>query len=426
MQIVLNYGRDGLAIDLPDDWDVTVIRKPEMPVLDDPPGAVAWALANPVESKPLSELARGRESACIAICDVTRPVPNGIFLRPVISELLDSGISADRITVLVATGLHRPNLGDELRAVVGDNWVMDTVRVENHYARNDQDHADVGVTSRGTPARIDKRFVEADLRIVTGLVEPHFMAGYSGGRKLITPGMAHYETITRIHSAEFLENPGAANCVLAGNPVHEDQIEIMRMVGEVYALNTVIDEHRKLSHVNFGEAQASHLAAVEYLRPYAEVPVPRRFHTVVTTCAGYPLDGVYYQACKGMVAALDIVEPGGNLFIATECGEGIGSAEFADAQDRLVKVGADQFLRDILDKRHAAIDEWGTEMQLKAMRHAQVSLYTTGLSECELAATGMRTVASLEDAIRTSVEESGDNRVAVIPEGPYLVPRVKQ
>ncbi len=149
---------------------------------------------------------------------------------------------------------------------MGDPWVMDNVRVGNHYARDDDDHVDLGRTAtRGTPVSIDRRFVEADLRIATGLVEPHFMAGWSGGRKVVAPGVAGHETIRTFHSARFMEDPLAVQCNLVGNPLHEEQLEIVRMLGELYALNTVIDEDRDLVHVTFGEIIASHLAAVEFV-----------------------------------------------------------------------------------------------------------------------------------------------------------------
>ena len=207
MKYLMNYGRTGLSLELPDHWNVTVIRKKPMPVLPDPVAAMARALKEPVGSKTLMEEAKGCSKVCILICDVTRPVPNGLILPAVIRELLETGLSPEQITVMVATGLHRPNEGDELREVVGDDWVFNTVKIVNHFARNDADHVSLGFTSRGTPIKLDRRFVEADLRIVTGLVEPHFMAGYSGGRKVIVPGVAHQETITRLHTATFLESP---------------------------------------------------------------------------------------------------------------------------------------------------------------------------------------------------------------------------
>lgn len=423
MQVQLNYGRDKLPIDLSDSLQVRVVRKPATPVLSEPEAEVLRALAEPVGTAPLAELARTARSAAIAICDITRPVPNSLFLRPLIHTLIKAGIAARNIIVLVATGLHRPNLGAELEELIDDPWVLRTVRVENHYATNDEDHLLLGTTrTRGTVVRLDKRFVDADLKIATGLVEPHFMAGYSGGRKVIAPGLAHAETITTFHSARFMADPNASNCNFDGNPLHEEQLEIVRMLGGALALNTVIDAERQLSFVNFGEIVAGHLAAVEFSRGYSEVPVPRRFHTVVTGAAGYPLDATYYQTVKGMVGAIDILAPGGRLIIASECSEGIGSADFVEAQRRLIQLGPDRFLRSILLKSHAAIDEWQTQMQLKAMALGSIQLYSTGLDEAQHALTGVSRIESVSSAVHDSVEASDDNAVAVIPEGPYVIP----
>ncbi|MDX1540920.1 MAG: nickel-dependent lactate racemase [Geminicoccaceae bacterium] len=423
MRIELSYGREGLEIELPDDLEVQVIRKPAMPVIERPEEAVAEALANPVGTAALRESARGRRSACILICDVTRPVPNALFLRPMIETLIGAGVPKDGITVLVATGLHRPNEGDELAEVVGDPWVIQNVRVENHFARDDAMHVDLGFTpNRKVPVKIDRRFIEADLKIATGLVEPHFMAGYSGGRKVIAPGVAHKDTITTFHSARFMEDPKAANCVLEGNPLHEEQVAIAGMIGGVMALNTVIDEDRRLSFVNFGEIVQSHLQAVAHIDAYARVPVRRQFQTVVTTAAGHPLDKTYYQTVKGMVGPLDIMAEGGELIIASACSEGMGSAEFIDAQRRLVQNGAERFLEEILKKRFADIDEWQTEMQLKPMRIGKVKMFTQGLDDATRPLTGVDLVSSVEAAVIASVERSGDRHVAIIPEGPYVVP----
>jgi len=427
MQIRLNYGHDGLDVDLPDNADVTVIRKPEMPVSPDPTASVRSALDNPVGCDSLVELARTASSACIAICDITRPVPNGLFLRPLIQSLIDGGIARDQIQVLVATGLHRPNEGKELEELIGDPWVLENVAVDNHFARDDEQHVLIGHTSkRKTVVRLDKRFVEADIKIATGLVEPHFMAGYSGGRKVIAPGLAHAETITTFHSARFMADPAAANCNFAGNPLHEEQLEIMELLGGALALNTVIDENRQLSFINFGEILQSHAEAVDYVREYCEVRVPRKFSTVVTSAAGYPLDKTYYQTVKGMVGAMEILEPGGNLIIASEISEGMGSDEFVDAQRRLVALGPDAFLASILEKSHAAIDEWQTQMQLKPMAIGNIYLYSTGLASGDGHPTGVNQLDAINDsigaAVQRSIEESGDSAVAVIPEGPYLVP----
>ena len=428
MKVDLLYGKSVLTVTCPAKAEVPVIRKPPMPTLANPGLAVINALSQPVGCDSLPHLVADSRSVCILVCDVTRPVPNHVFLRPLIEALTRSGILLERITVLVATGLHRPNEGDELASVIGDDWVLKNVRVVNHDARNDEQHIDLGFTSRNTPIRLDRRFVEADLGIATGLVEPHFMAGYSGGRKVVAPGIAHADTIRTLHSARFMEDPGCVQCNLEGNPLHAEQLEIIGTLKQhkgrdLLALNTVIDDERRLSFINFGEILASHLESVAFADQYSTVSTPKRYSTVVTSAAGYPLDQTYYQTVKGMVNPMGILAQDANLIIASECAEGLGSAAYRASQERLVLDGPAAFRAGILNKRLADIDEWETEMQLKSQRFANVKLYSTGLSDDERALTGVEIIDSVDTAIEDSVRTTGDAAIAVIPEGPYVVPR---
>lgn len=423
MKIELEYGKTGLVVDLPQGAKPTIINKPRMTLPDDPHAEIARAIDNPMGSAPLSEIAKGAKTACILICDITRPVPNHLFLRPLIDRLTGAGVPLDGITVLVATGLHRPNLGDELAELVGDPWVLDNVSVVNHYARDEDSIVHIGHAQKhDCPVGLNRLFVEAAVKIATGLVEPHFMAGYSGGRKVIAPGVAHHETIRTFHSARFMENPLATSCNLAGNPLHETQLEIVEMLdGPVLALNTVLDDQRNLAFASFGEIIESHLAAVAFARESCEVRVGRRFKTVVTSSAGYPLDKTYYQTVKGMVTPLGVLEDGGTLIIASECEEGVGSDEFRAAQQRLVEMGPEKFLASIQEKALADVDEWQTEMQLKPMRVGEIILYAPKLGEAH-AVTGVGETEDLTNAIATAMARHGDAEIAVIPEGPYVVP----
>ena len=421
-EVQLLYGREPLRVTLPEGCRPTLIEKPEMPIPEDPVALIKAAIDGPVGSPALETLGADAQTACILVCDITRPVPNGLFLRPLIERLMAAGVPQGGITVLVATGLHRPNEGDELAELIGDPWVIENVSVVNHFARDDEGHVLVGTTPRGTVVRLDRRFVEADLRIATGLVEPHLMAGYSGGRKVIAPGIAHAETITTFHNHRFMSDAAATNCNLEGNPLHEELLAIVKMVGGSLALNTVIDDRRRLAFVSFGEIVESHLQAVDFVREYAEVRLPRRFKTVVTSAAGYPLDATYYQTIKGMVGPLDILEEGGDLIIASECSEGLGSPEFAEAQKRYIDSGMDAFLEGIAAKSHASIDEWQTQMQARPQSRAQITLYSTGLSDEHRALTGVTLADSVEAAIAASIARHGDPEIAVIPEGPYVIP----
>ena len=422
MRIDLLYGRKGLTIDLPKAVRAHVIRKHPMPLLSDPAGAVRRALEKPVGCPSIQALAQGKRNACILICDITRPVPNELILPPLVESLTRAGIAGENILILVATGLHRPNEGEELAEIVGSPEIFRTVRIENHFARDKEAHADLGMTSGGIPIMIDRRFVDADLKIVTGLVEPHFMAGYSGGRKVVAPGVAYQDTILMFHRAKILEHCKAANCIIEGNPLHHEQTEIVRRVGGVVAVNVVIDEKRRLGFVNFGEVETSHARAVEFMRKYAEVRIPRRFKTIVTTSAGYPLDKTYYQTVKGMVGVMDILEPGGTIIIASECSEGMGSLEFGEAQRLLCQVGPERFMSLLEGRDKALIDEWETEMLLKPLRLGNVQLYSTGLSESERKHVCVETVPSVEEAVAASVRTHGDTEIAVVPEGPYVIP----
>ncbi|MBT6339987.1 MAG: nickel-dependent lactate racemase [Desulfobacula sp.] len=422
MDVSLNYGKKSLEVSLDKDWKATLIEKQNMPIIDDPVAAISDAFSMGDDSGSLEEVAKGKSSACILICDITRPVPNGIILEQLIDRLITAGIKKDRITVLVATGLHRPNKGDELLEIVGSKKVLEMVRVKNHYARNNEDHITLCTSTSGLPIKIDKRFVHTDLRIVIGLVEPHFMAGYSGGRKLVIPGVAHHQTICGFHTAKFLEHPAARTCNLKENPFHEFQIEGIRKLSNLFAVNVVIDEKRNLSFVNFGDIEKSHALAIKYLKQYAEVKICQKFSTILTSAGGYPLDKTYYQTVKSMVTALDILEPGGDIIVVSECSEGMGSDEYLTAQKFLFKLGEQSYLEWLKSHEFAEVDEWQTEMQLKPMRVGNIHLFAPKLSEKDKKYTCVNNISDLNAMIRKSIEKSVNKKIAVIPEGPYVIP----
>ena len=423
MKTSLLFGRQELRLDLPDTLQIHEINKYPMPLLEDVDGSIRRALLEPIGSPPLPQLAKGKKTACILICDITRPVPNGLLLPPLLDMLLDQGIDKEDILILVATGLHRPNEGEELRELIGNDEIFRSFRIENHFARDREAHIDLGMTSQGIPIGIDRRFYDADLRIVTGLVEPHFMAGYSGGRKVVAPGVAYQDTILKFHTSHILEHPRAVSCVMDGNPLHEAQIEIIRKIGDIFALNVAIDDKRRLGKVTFGAIEESHLAAVAFMKKYAEVDIARKFKTIVTSAGGYPLDKTYYQTVKGMVGPMDILEPGGTIIIASECSEGMGSPEFAAAQQMLCQHGQKEFMNILDGRSEALIDEWQTEMLLKPLRHGSIKLFTEELGQADLTQIFVDHVTDLQQAILDSVAEHDDPEIAVIPEGPYVVPR---
>ena len=422
MRVALSYGRAGLEVDLPDANLVKCLGYREAEPLADPTAAVWAALASPTGAAPLAELALGRKNACVVISDVTRPVPNPVILPPILRTLEESGIPRARILILVATGMHRPNLGDELAEMVGAETAAN-YRIENHDGLNRQQHADLGESPRGVPVWIDSRYVEADLKITTGLIEPHFMAGFSGGRKLICPGLAALETVRAWHGPKFLEHPNARVGVLDGNPVHEENTWIGRRAGCDFIVNTVIDAQRRILKLVAGDMEAAFLPGVAFVRDLVVDTVPEPVDVVVTSSAGYPLDATFYQSVKGMVAAADIVKPGGTVILAARLSEGIGSEPF----QRLFKENpsVDAFMDRILHSDYFVMDQWQLEELAKVLRKARVVVVTDGLPEETLGKLFVETAPSVEQAVADCLARYGAAAtIAAIPKGPYVIAEV--
>src|SRR4051794_38405902 len=295
MRIKLDYGRSGLDVTLPDANLVGPLAiRPALP-LDEPEKAILAALTNPIGSLPLAEVARGRKDACILVCDITRPVPNKLLLSPILRTLEDQGISRNRITLLIATGLHRPNEGDELVEMFGRD-IVERYRIENHHGKVREEHDYLGETPNGVPVWLDSRYVRADLKITTGLIEPHLMAGYSGGRKVICPGIAGLETVRVWHGPRFLEHPRADCGILEGNPVHEENTRIAQLAGCDFIVNVCLDEKRRVTWVGAGDMIRAWEEGVRFVERVVKAPVPQPCEVAVTSCAGYPLDTTWYQA----------------------------------------------------------------------------------------------------------------------------------
>src|SRR5438132_1498747 len=248
MEITLDYGREGLVVEVPEGNLDSVLRLNPAPPVPDPGRAVQAALENPIGAPPLAELCRGRRSACVVISDITRPVPNAVLLPPLLACLEAADIARERITILVATGTHRPNTPEELVGMVGPVVARD-YRIVNHAARDPETHERIGAGPNGTPFEVDRRFLEADLKITTALIEPHFMAGYSGGRKSVCPGICSLETVKTWHGPRFIGHPCAEAGVLAGNPLHEDAVRAARLAGTDFIVDVALDEERRIPGV---------------------------------------------------------------------------------------------------------------------------------------------------------------------------------
>jgi nickel-dependent lactate racemase len=422
MRIHLDYGRTGLDVDLPDDRIVGPLAiRPAAP-LADPGRAIADAIDHPIGSRPLAELAQGRRNACILICDITRPVPNALILPPLLQRLERQGIARKDILILIATGLHRPNEGEELVELVGPE-IAANYRIENHHGKELAEHDFLGVTPNGVPVHLDARYVRADLKITTGLIEPHLMAGYSGGRKVICPGIAALETVKVWHGPRFLEHPLADCGIVAGNPVHEENTRIALLAGCDFIVNVCLDDQRRVTWVGAGDMIQAWEQGVRFVEQVVKAPVPEPVDVVVTSCAGYPLDTTWYQAVKGLTGALPIVKRGGTIVLAASLTEGLGSPEFR----RVMAENPDlqKFKQRILGTDYFVMDQWQLEELAKVVERCRVKVVTHGLSPETLRQCYVEPAATVEQAVADSLAEYGPKaRVAVIPKGPYVLPFV--
>lgn len=422
MQITLDYGRTGLKVNLPDDRIVGPLAiRPAAP-LADAAAAIEQAVQQPIGSKPLAEIARGRTNACILVCDITRPVPNRLILPPVLRTLEASGIARKDILILIATGLHRPNEGAELEELVGPE-IAANYRIENHHGKIKEEHDYLGTTPSGVPAWIDSRYVRADLKITTGLIEPHLMAGYSGGRKVICPGIAGLETVKIWHGPKFLEHPNADSGIVEGNPVHEENTRIAQMAGCDFIVNVCLDGERRVTWVGAGDMIQAWQEGVRFVADVVKAPVPEAVDVVVTSCAGYPLDTTWYQAVKGLTGALPIVKKGGTIVLAASLSEGLGSPEF----ERLLADNPDleKFKRRIMGGDYFVMDQWQLEEFAKVVAHCKVKVVSDGIPAATLRNCHVEPAESVEKAVADCLREYGAKaKVAVIPKGPYVLPYV--
>jgi nickel-dependent lactate racemase len=420
LKVTLDYGRTGLHVELPAERVVGPLAIREVEPLDDPRGAVAATLEYPIGSGPLRALARGRKSVCILVCDITRPVPNRTILGPMLQVLHEAGISPDRVLILVATGLHRPSTPAEKLEMLGEE-IVSAYRVEDHHGTRLEEHSRIGTSPRGIPVWIDTRYLQADLKIATGLIEPHLMAGYSGGRKLICPGIASIETVRRWHSPQFLEHPSADCGILEGNPVHEENTRIARMAGCDFIVNVTIDSHRRVTSVVAGDMEQAFLAGVKFVENIVRVPVARPVDIVVTSSAGYPLDTTFYQSVKGLSGCLPIVKQGGTIIMAANLSEGVGSAELQSIFAGISSL--ESFMDQIHQPDYFVMDQWQVEELAKVTRKARVKIVSDGLAPEVLARCFVEPVPSVEEAVASALLDYGpEAQVAVIPKGPYVMP----
>jgi lactate racemase len=421
LDITLAYGRGGLRIALPADRTTVVAPAHHQPAAD-VPALLARALAHPVAGPPLRDAVRPGQRVAVSICDATRPQPREAMLRALISELAGIVTPAD-LTVLVATGTHRANTAAELREMLGAE-LAGSLRVINHDARDHGALTWCGRHGDDVPVWLNRHWVEADARITTGFVEPHFFAGFSGGPKLVAPGLAGLETTLTLHDARRIASERATWGVCEGNPVHDDVRAIAAATGVDFALDVVLNRDQQVVAAFGGEVLAMHAAARAAVREVSMRPVDGLFEVVVTTNAGFPLDQNLYQAVKGMSAAATIVAPGGLIICAAECADGFpdhGSFREVLASEPT----PERLLAAIAARPRTVPDQWQVQVLARVLSRARVGVHAATLSDADLRSAHLFAVPDIGAAVAAELAAAGpDARVCVLPEGPQTIPFV--
>jgi len=423
MQIKFAFGQHGLDLTLPDGHHYEVIESRSASALPDVAAALDRALDHPIAGKPLAALAVGKKSAAISVCDITRPAPNWLTLPPLLARLHSAGIPVEGVTILIATGLHRPATPSEITAILGAD-IAARYRVVNHDAKALNEHRWLGKTGKGIPVYIDERFMAADLHITLGFIEQHLMLGFSGGRKLVAPGLAAQETIKVIHSPLFMREPMAVEGSINDNPLHAQLLEIARMAHHDFMLDVTLTQGREVSGIFAGEPVAAHAAGVEFLRTTSLEKLSGLADLVITSAAGHPLDLTFYQTIKGLTAAQHIAKPGGRILILGECAEGIGSPEFAEKVAGFS--GYDAFLEEI-GNAPVQVDQWQLEKLALAGQKYELFFYMPGVANQSLGELAPRCFPTAGSAVAAALDGlPARARVALVPEGPYVYARVDE
>lgn len=423
MKVKLAFDKQGAEVEAPDRFRTRVLEPRYAPELPSAEAAISEALARPIGSASLEEAARGKKSAAIAVCDITRPAPNKLVLPHVLAALEKGGIPRPEIRILIATGLHREATPAELDEIVGAE-ILSAYSVDSHRARTEDEQTHLGRTSGGTEAYIDRRFVDADLGVTLGFIEPHLMAGFSGGRKLVSIGLAGEKTIKRLHSPLFIRDRQATEGSFPDNPLHRELLEISALAGHDFVLDVALTRTRGIAGVFAGNPAQAHAAGVEFVRQSTLASVDEPADVVITTSGGYPLDLTFYQAVKGITAAAHIVKPGGTILLAAACSEGLGSPEFTDMMRRSTTPEA---LLDELASAPVTIDQWQAEKLAIVAQKAKLAYCVPGVEPSDRDRLWGRAFEDPQRAINEVLSGlASDASVVLIPDGPYVFAQREQ
>jgi nickel-dependent lactate racemase len=450
MRVKLAYGKQGLLIDLPDEWNATVVEPRYVPGLPDPFAAIRQALREQDLQQRLQKIIRpSGYRVGVIFSDITRPTPNHIILPALLDEMARDGVPHEAITLFNALGTHRPNTDAELRTMLGDA-IVDAYRIVQNNAFDPSTQVCLGTTRRGNGIWLNRDLVACDFKVLTGFIEPHFFAGFSGGGKAVMPGMAGQRTVLGNHNASMIGHPSATWGVTWGNPIWEEAREVALKIAKtsaqepdfseksgssgeetsgvssLFLLNVTLNKDKQITGVFAGNLDEAHTRGCNFVRQTAMQPVPGAFDVVVTTNSGYPLDLNLYQTVKGMCAAAQIVKPGGTIIAVSECSDGIPDHGL---YGRLLRESATP--RELLDRVNAPgdpqQDQWEAQIQAFIQLKAEVYLYSTGLNDAQICDALLRPCHSIEETLNELRGRYGPGAsICILPEGPQTVPYVAQ
>jgi lactate racemase len=422
VRIKLDYGSEGLEVDLPDDR-VTVIEPSFVPAIDNPHAALIAALRAPIGRPPLRDIVRPGQKIAISVCDITRAQPREPMLHALLAEM--PGIKPEDVTILIATGTHRTNTRTELEGMLGRD-ILARYTVNNHDSRDESSLAYVGETRSGAPIYLNKQWLAADVRITTGFVEPHFFAGFSGGAKMVAPGLAGLKTVLVLHDAKRIGSPEATWGVIDGNPVQEDIREIAQTTGVTFSIDVTLNRDQNITRVFAGDLFDEHRQACSFSKESVMCAVDSLFDVVLTTNSGYPLDQNLYQAVKGMSAAAQVVKPGGTIVCAAECRDGLpnhGSygellASRPTPAALLEMINAPGFSRS---------DAWQVQVQAQILTKSKVMVKNSFMTDREIRAAHFEPVEDIGKSVTGALNAAGpEARLCVLPQGPQTIPYLRQ
>lgn len=418
-----DYGKNGLEINLDPSWNVTIFHPKKQKVIEKPVEAIRAAINNPIGTSTLKQIIKQKNNSnkiCVVVSDATRPVPSNIILEGLIKELNSYGINDNQITILIATGLHRPSREEELERILGKD-LKKRLKIVNHVATEKNSLEHLGNNSDGTPIYINKLYFNSDLKILTGYVEPHFFFGFSGGRKSIAPGIAGEETIQGNHSAKNIASPYSRFGIYKENIMHQKSTETIKLVGVDFIINVCINEKHEITQVAAGDIEKVHEFLVDYQQKYVFREITEPYDIVICGNGGYPLDLNLYQAVKSMAIGEMAVKSGGTIISVNELSDGIGHENFKELI--FSAKPPKQIYEQILNKEIIVPDQWEIQILTRVLMKAEI-IVVSKLKD--IGNIGLKHAETVENAIESSLKRHGKKaKILILPNGPQLLPLLK-